>query len=48
MIWANVTKFGQNFIVPKFFLFGTPMKSELVITFFNYFQVKLLAEPKLG
>ena len=25
MIWKNVTKFGQNFIAPKFFLTGTPM-----------------------
>ena len=25
MIWANVTKFGQNFIAPQVFLAGTPM-----------------------
>ena len=25
MIWANVTKFGQNFIAPPNFLAGTPM-----------------------
>ena len=27
MIWANVTKFGQNFIAPPNFLAGTPMVS---------------------
>ena len=26
MIWANVTKFGQNFIAPHIFLAGTPMQ----------------------
>ena len=27
MIWANVTKFGQNFIAPQIFLADTPMVS---------------------
>ena len=27
MIWTNVTKFGQNFIAPKFFWAGTAMDS---------------------
>ena len=26
MIWENVTKFGQNFIAPKFFWAGTAMQ----------------------
>ena len=26
MIWANVTKFGKNFIAPHIFLAGTPMQ----------------------
>ena len=25
MIWANVTRFGKNFIAPKIFWTGTPM-----------------------
>ena len=25
MIWANVTKFGKNFIAPQIFLAGTPV-----------------------
>ena len=27
MIWANVTKFGRNFIVPHIFLAGSSMIS---------------------
>ena len=29
MIWANVTKFGQNFMAPQIFLAGTAMATSL-------------------
>ena len=31
MIWANVTKFGQNFIAPRNFLAGTPMQQLMIL-----------------
>ena len=41
MIWANVTKFGQNFIAPKFFWAGTAMVSNNVF-FFVFIFINLL------
>ena len=42
MIWANVTKFGQNFIAPpKFFWAGTTMASNNVF-FFVFLFINLL------